>query len=208
MTNTFRSTSLVALLVAASELASPLPPGFVKQDEEFKSQTQDTIVRVYRDPSDFLGPMQFRVFRKDSPDQSGLLLWEGANRASALVSFDGESIAINQHALSDLGLLFVFIRRHDGSYRKVDVDFQKEALKLFTKQQGFKDEPRFDHIYCYAETWLTDHQFLGVLSGHESGRHSLDGFWFIFDCPTKRFSFDLREINKMGFHKTKKEDDK
>ena len=180
MTNTFRSTSLVALLVAASALASPLPPGFVKQDEEFKSQTQDTIVRVYRDPSDFLGPMQFRVFRKDSPDQDGVLLWEGANRASALVSFDGESIAINQHAMSDLGLLFVFIRRDDGSYRKVDVDFQKETLKLFVKQLGLKEEPAFDHIYCYAETWLTDHQLLGELSGHMSGEYSLDGLWFIF----------------------------
>jgi len=63
-------------------------------------------------------------------------------------------------------------------------------------------------IYCYAETWLNDHQFLGVLSGHMSGEHSLGEFWFIFDCPTKQFSFDLREINKTGFHKTKKEDAK
>ena len=137
--------------------------------------------------------MQFRVFRKDSPDQDGFLLWEGANRAAALVSFDGESITINQHVMSDLGLVLAFTRRQDGSYQKVDVDFQKEALKLFTKQEGFKNEPDFDHIYCYAKTWLTDHQFLGILSGHASGQSELDGFWFIFDCSSKKFSFDLRE---------------
>ena len=178
----------------------------MKQDQEYESHTGDTIVRVYRNPSESLGSMQFRVFRKDSSEPDGFLLWEGANRASALVSFDGESIAINQHAMSDLGLLFVFTRRGDGSYQKMDVDFEKEALKLFARQQELKEAPAFDHIYCYAETWLTDHQLLGVLSGHESGQHSLDGFWFIFDCSSKRFSFDLREINKTGFHKNKKED--
>jgi hypothetical protein len=206
MAYTLHAALLASLFVATTAPASPPPPGFVKQDQEYESQTQETIVRVYRDPSEPLGPMQFRVFRKGSVDQEGVLLWEGANRASALVSFDGESIAINQHAMSDLGLLSVFTRREDGSYQKVEVDFQKEALKLFTKQQGLKDEPGFDHIYCYAETWLTDHQLLGVLFGQESGEHVLDGFWFIFDCSRKTFSFDLREINKMGFHKTKKDD--
>ena len=191
MAKIFHGISLVTLLVTASAVASPPPPGFVKQDE-YKSQTEDTIVRVYRDPSDFLGPMQFRVFRKDSPDQDGFLLWEGANRAAALVSFDGESIAINQHVMSDLGLLFAFTRRENKlQYQKVDVDFQKEALKLFTKQEGLKYKPDFDHIYCYAKTWLTDHQFLGILSGHASGQSELDGFWFIFDCSSQeKFSFD------------------
>jgi hypothetical protein len=207
MAHTPRLALALPIFVAVAALGSPLPPGFVKQDEEYKSHTQDTIVRVYRDPSEFLGPMQFRVFRKDSADQNGILLWEGANRASAVVSFDGESIAINQHAMSDLGLLFVFVRGADGSYRKVNVDFQKEALQLLTKQLGFKEEPSSDHIYSYAETWLTDHQFLGSLSGKESGQHSFD-FWYIFDCSTKKFSFDLREINSTGFHKNKKEDAK
>ncbi len=201
------SRSLLWLFVIASALASPPPSGSVKQDTEFKSHTEETTVRVYRDPSDFLGPMEFRVFGKGISDPDGFLLWKGGNRASALLSFDGESIAINQHAMSDLGLLFVFTRRDDGSYQKVDVDFQKEALKLFEEQLGFKEEPSFDHIYCYAETWLSAHQLLGVLSGHESGQHVLDGFWFIFDCSTKQFSFDLCEINKAGFHKVKKENE-
>jgi hypothetical protein len=110
--------------------------------------------------------------------------------------------------MSDLGLLFGFTRREDGSYQREDVDFQKEAMELFVKQLGLKEEPSFDHIYCYAETWLNPRQLLGVLSGHESGQHVLDSFWFIFDCSTKKFSFNLREINKTGFHKiTKKDED-
>jgi hypothetical protein len=68
----------------------------VKQDEEYKSENEHTIVPVYRNPSEFLGPMQFRVFGKGISDPDGLLLWQGSNRASALLSFDGESIAINQ----------------------------------------------------------------------------------------------------------------
>src|SRR5205085_3985579 len=194
------------LLAAACALAVPPPAGFVKQDTEFKSDTQDTTVRVYRDSSDPIGAMQFRVFGKGISDPDGYLLWEGANRASAKLSFDGEGIAINNHAMSDLGQLFVFTRRQDGSYQKVAVDFQKEALKLLVKQLGLNEEPAFDHIYCHAETWLTDHQLLGQLSGHMSGEHSLDGFWFIFDCSSRTFSFDLRAINKTSFHKTKKAD--
>jgi hypothetical protein len=205
-----KSLDLIATLVLTATCANAAPPpvGYVKEDTEFKSDTQNTTIRVYRDSSDPIGAMQFRVFGKGISDPDGYLLWEGANRASAKLSFDGEGIAINNHAMSDLGQLFVFTRRQDGSYQKVDVDFQQEALKLFSKQLGLKEEPTFDHIYCYAEAWLTDHQFLGVLSGHMSGEHSLDGFWFIFDCPTKQFLFDLREINKTGFHKTKKEDAK
>jgi hypothetical protein len=198
---------IAALLIAATyALASRLPAGFVKEDTEFKSDTQDTTIRVYRDSSDPIGAMQFRVFGKGITDPDGYLLWEGANRASAKLSFDGEGIAINNHAMSGLGKLFVFTRRQDGSYQKVDVDFQKEALKLFVKQLGLKEEPGFDHIYCYAETWLSDHQLLGGLSGHMSGEHWLDGFWFIFDCSSRTFSFDLRAIDKTSFHKTKKYD--
>src|ERR1700720_3287188 len=203
------SASLASLFVATVALASPLPEGFVKGDEEYRSESGDTIIRVYRkDDADMT--MQFRVFRTGSADQDGFLLWEGsgATSASALVSSDGEKIAINRKDSSDLGLLFVFTRRQDGSYQKIDVDFQKEALKLFTKQLGFKNEPVFGHIFCNAQAWLTDSLFVGVLSGFELGQHSLDGFWFIFDCSTKKFFFDLREINKFGFHKTKKEDDK
>jgi hypothetical protein len=201
------SAWLASLFVAAVALASPLPEGFVKEDEEYRSESGDTIVRVYRkDDADMT--MQFRVFRTGSADQDGFLLWEGsgATSASALVSSDGENIAINRKDSSDFGLLFVFTRRQDGSYQKIAVDFQKEALKLFTKQLGFKNEPVFGHIFCNAQAWLTDHQLLAVLSAQELGQHSLV-FWFIFDCSTKTFSFDLREINKFGFHKTKKEDD-
>src|SRR5438309_744782 len=160
--------SLVAPVIIAATCASAAPPplGFAKEDAEFKSDTQDTTVRVYRDSSDPIGAMQFRVFGKGISDPDGYLLWEGANRASAKLSFDGEGIAINNHAMSDLGLLFVFTRRQDGSYQKVDIDFQKEALELLVKQLGLKEEPAFDHIYCYAETWVTDHQLLGELSGH------------------------------------------
>jgi hypothetical protein len=207
MAHTFRSALLASLFVATVALASPPPEGFVKQDQEYESQTGDTIVRVYLNPGAG-GPMQLRVFRTGSADQDGFLLWESQNGASALVSFDGENIAINHREDSDTGLLYVFTRRQDGSYQKIDVDFQKEALKLATKQLGFKNEPGFGHIFCGASFWLTDHQFLGVLSGKELGQYSLEGFWFIFDCSTKRFSFDLREINKFGFHKTKKEDDR
>ena len=120
MTHTPRLSLALPVFVAVAALGSPVPPGFVKQDEEYKSQTQDTIIRVYRDPSEFLGLMEFRVFGKGISDPDGFLLWKGGNRASALLSFDGESIAINQHAMSDLGLLFVFTRRDDGSYIRFD----------------------------------------------------------------------------------------
>src|SRR4051812_35367902 len=117
------------LFTVAHAIAAPPPPGFVKEDTEFKSDTEDTTIRVYRDSSNPIGQMQFRVFGKGISDPDGYLLWEGANRASAKLSFNGEGIAINNHAMSDLGQLFVFTRRHDGSYQKIDVDFQKEALK-------------------------------------------------------------------------------
>ena len=204
------SASLASLFVATVALASPPPEGFVKQDREYESPSGDTIVRVYQNED---MDMQLRVFRTGNADKDGFLLWEGSGVAgggSALVSFDGENIAINQRDSSDLGLLFVFTRRQDGSYQKIDVDFQKEALKLATKQLGFKNEPsfgRYPKFFCNADTWITDHQLLAVLSAQELGQHSLV-FWFIFDCSTKTFSFDLREINKFGFHQTKKKDDK
>ncbi|MGH8092226.1 MAG: hypothetical protein ACREIF_01965 [Chthoniobacterales bacterium] len=203
------SASLASLFLATMAFASPLPSGFVKQDEEYRSESGDTIVRVYRkDDADMT--MQFRVFRTGDADQNGLLLWQGsgATDASALVSYDGGNIAINRKENSDLGVLFVFTRRQDGSYKRIDVDFQKQAWKLFTEQLGLKNEPVFDHIFCNAQAWLTDSLFVGVLSGFELGPHphSLDGFWFIFDCSTKKFFFDLREINKFGFDKTKKDD--
>jgi len=188
--------------MVSQAFADPIPDGF-KQEDEYKSDTQNTVVRVYRGkPDDWTGPMQFRVFRKENPPADGSLLWEGLNRASALISSDGESIAINHHAMSTDGLLYVFTRQANGSYKKIDIDFRDEALRVFTKQQGLKSEPGFDHLYCHAETWLTENQFLGVLSGHMSGEHALDGFWFIFDCRTKKFSFDFTSINKASFHKT------
>ena len=139
---------LVAMLILAVTyaIATPPPAGYVKEDTEFKSDTEDTTIRVYRDFSDPIGAMQFRVFGNGISDPDGYLLWEGANRASAKLSYDGEGIAINNHAMSDLGQLFVFTRRQDGSYQKVDVDFQKEALKLFVKQLGLKEEPALDHL--------------------------------------------------------------
>src|SRR5436190_2617445 len=113
-----KSLSLLAPLIVAATcaLAAPPPAGFVKEDTEFKSDTEDTTIRVYRDSSNPIGQMQFRVFGKGISDPDGYLLWEGANRASARLSFNGEGIAINNHAMSDLGQLFVFTRRHDGSY--------------------------------------------------------------------------------------------
>jgi hypothetical protein len=208
MTKIFHGRSFVALLVTASALASPPPPGFVKQDEEYRSDSGDTIVRVYRNDDDM--KMQFRVFRTGSADQDGFLLWEGSSvtSASALVSYDGANIAINRKEDSDHGVLFVFTRRQDGSYKRIDVDFQKQAWKLFIEQLGLKNQPVFSHIFCSAQAWLTDRLLVGVLSGFELGQHphSLDGFWFIFDCSSKKFFFDLREINKYGFDKTKKDD--
>jgi hypothetical protein len=183
---------------------SATPDGFIKQENEYNSETQDTIVRVYRNPSEFLGPMQFRVFGKGISDPDGLLLWEGGNRASALLSFDGESIAINQHAMSDLGLLFVFTRREDGSYQKIDADFQKEALRLFVQQLGLKEQPSFDHIYCYAETWLNPHQLLGVLSGHESGQHVLDGSGLSSIAPPRNFPSTFVRSTKLAFTRSRK----
>ena len=163
--------------------------------------------------------MQFRVFyqpgkdddEKDTKtftDRNGQLLWEGENRASPVISFDGEGIIINHHALSDLEELIVFVRRTDGGYDKANVDFQEETLKLLAKQERMKTSPDFDHISCYGETWVNEHALLGSLRGHLSGESYWDSFWFIFDCKTKRFSFDLREINKSVYHSKNKSQDK
>src|SRR3954468_1892474 len=87
-----------ALLVVAlaCAVAAPPPPRFVL-DGEFDSDTQNTTVRVYKDPSDPFsqGGVQGRVFGEGISDPDGYLLWEGGNRASAELTSDGEGIAIN-----------------------------------------------------------------------------------------------------------------
>jgi hypothetical protein len=189
------------LILTSYSLAESAPRGYKKQDE-YKSADQKTVVCIYRGkPFDWTGKLQVRVFQDDSPKLGGYLLWEGENRVTALVSYDGEFIAINHHLMSDTGLLYIFARQSDGTYKKADIDFRDQALLQFSNQQGLKEPPEFDHLYCHAEQWLTNYQFLGVLSGHMSGEHSLDGFWFIYDCRKGVFTFDLASINKKAFHK-------
>lgn len=205
-----RIITLIAVICIGSHVFADSVPAGYKQEDEFKSATEDTVVKAYRGkPYDWTGPLQFRVFRKESPSVDGYLLWKaGFNRASVLISSDGENIAINHHAMSDLGLLYVFTRQMDGTYKQIDVDFQEQASQMFEKSLAPKSGPTFDHSYCYAKTWLTDHQFLGCFSGHESGKCELSGYWFIFDCNTKRFTFNLTDINKNSlhyFHKGKSE---
>ena len=106
--------------------------------------------------------------------------------------------------MSDLDLLYIFTRQPDGTYKQINVDINEKVSQLFEKSIAPKPSPVFDHSSCYAQTWLTDYRFLGVYSGHMSGECELKGFWFIFDCSTKTFSFDLTNINKNSlqyFHK-------
>jgi hypothetical protein len=193
---------LIYIAIGSLALADSIPKGY-KLEEEFKSQTEDTIVRAYRGkPYDWTGSLEYRVFRKESPSVNGYLLWKGQNRASVLISSDGENIALNNHVMSDLGLLYVFTRQKDGTYKNSDIDFMDKVSQMFEESLSKKLDQAvdLDHSYCYANTWLSDHQLLGVFTGHESGRLTLSGYWFIYDCNTKDFSFDLTNVNQSAIH--------
>jgi hypothetical protein len=191
------------LVGAASMLfAETIPEGY-KLEEEFKSDTGDTIVKAYRGkPYDWSGSLEFRVYRTDSPTVNGSLLWKGENRASALISYDGENIAINNHVMSDLGLLYVFTRQNDGTYIKCDFDFMKKTSEIVKEELSkmVNGKVVFDHSYVYGNTWLSDHQLLVGFSASNSGNYNISSYWFIFNTDSKALNFNLNKVNQCSIH--------
>ena len=189
------------LTVAAGAQDYP-PKGFTKVYADNSPQNSFEIVHFKQNPDDFSSDSQVWLHAL-KPGFKTQLLFTHNNRAAWLVSADENFIAINHHAMSDLGLLHVFSRNKEGVFQEVKKDFYEATSKLMAEQLKLKPQPGFDHIYCYADAWLRDGYLLAHLEGHDSGVHFLDGWYFIYDVKHDDFIWDLSKVNTGAFQLVK-----
>lgn len=190
--------ALLCLLPLLAEAVDFPPAGFVEVSSEKSPLDAFKVIHFKRDPEDFSSDSQIWLQALKPPFKTQLLFSHN-NRASWLISGNEEFIAINHHALSDLGLLHVFAQGKDGAFHKIEKEFGEVARKLMTSQLKLAEEPGFDHEYCYADAWLRDGLLLAHLEGHESGVHFLKEWYFLYDAKGDRFSWDLSRINEGAF---------
>lgn len=160
---------------------------YYKEDPEYPSETQ-----IWLEPI------------KSTSEFKKQLLFTHWNRAHSLISDDEQFIALNHHAMSNYGLLHVFIRNKEGLFTEVKKDFHEATRKLIAKDTGSIE--RFDHSYVYADCWLRDGLLMAHFVGRESGEHYIDPWYFIYDAKNDKFIMDLKELNKNVFHKVEKDE--
>ena len=199
--------SLWFVLAVAAHAQDYPPKGFTKVYADTSPQNTFEIIHFKRDLDDFSSDSQVWLHAL-KPGFTTQLLFTHNNRASWLVSDDENFIAVNHHAMSDLGLLHVFLRNKEGVFHEVKKNFNEMVSKLMTEQLNLKTEPGFDHIYCYADAWLRDGHLLAHLEGHESGVHFVDGWYFIYDVKNDDFSWDLSKLNQGAFQLVKHDKEK
>jgi hypothetical protein len=149
------------------------PPGLEFAQSKQSPSGGFKLVRYVKPPGDFTSESQIWL-EPLKPEFKRQHLFTFTNRAYPLIDATENHIAIAHHEYSTDNLLWLFIRRSDGSFHRVPHEIRAAALKEFSRQTGiYKTRGDFDHFDCYPDAWLENGQLRGYLKGDSHDNHFL-----------------------------------